>query len=59
MISKRKFLLNTDKDKKFGNNKMKYLSNNLYPRTYFKILENLTMFRTSTINHNIFKKMES
>ena len=59
MISKRKFLLNIDKDKKFGHNKMKYLSNNLYPRTYFKTLENLTMFRTSTINHNIFKKWKA
>ena len=58
MINKRKFLLNIeqDKDKKLENNKMKYLSGNLYPRTYFKTMENLTMFRTSTINHNVFKK---
>ena len=58
MINKRKFLLNIgqDKDKKLDNNKMKYLSNNLYPKTYFKTMENLTMFRTSTINHNVFKK---
>ena len=58
MINKRKFLLNIeqDKDKKIETNKMKYLSGNLYPRTYFKTMENLTMFRTSTINHNIFKK---
>ena len=61
MINKRKFLLNIeqDKDKKLDNNKMKYLSNNLYPRTYFKTMENLTMFRTSTINHNIFKKWKT
>ena len=58
MINKRKFLLNInqDKDKKLENNKMKYISGNLYPRTYFKTMENLTMFQTSTINHNIFKK---
>ena len=58
MINKRKFLLNIeqDKDKKLDNNKMKYLRGNLYPRTHFKTMENLTMFRTSTINHNVFKK---
>ena len=61
MINKRKFLLNIDqdKDKKLENNKIKYISNNLYPRTYFKTMENLTMFQTSTINHNIFKKWKA
>ena len=58
MINKRKFLLNIEpyKDKKLESDKMKYLRGNLYPKTYFKTMENLTMFRTSTINHNIFKK---
>ena len=59
MINKRKFLLNIEQDKKLNNNKMKYLRGNIYPRTYFKTMENLTMFRTSTINHNIFKKWKA
>ena len=59
MINKRKFLLNIEQDKKLDNNKMKYLRGNIYPRTYFKTMENLTMFRTSTINHNIFKKWKA
>ena len=56
MINKRKFLLDVDKSKKIDNSKAKYLRGELYQRTHFKTLENLTMFKTSTINHNIFKK---
>ena len=56
MINKRKFLLDVDHIKKIDNSKAKYLRGELYQRTHFKTMENLTMFRTSTINHNIFKK---
>ncbi len=56
MINKRKFLLDVDHSKKIDNSKAKYLRGELYQRTHFKTMENLTMFRTSTINHNIFKK---
>ena len=56
MINKRKFLLNVDNKRKMNYNKMKYLRSDLYPKTYFKTMENLTMFRTSTINHNAFQK---
>ena len=60
MINKRKFLLDVAQTKKIDNSKAKYLRGELYQRTHFKTMENLTMFKTSTINHNIFKewKME-
>ena len=56
MINKRKFLLDVEQMKKIDNSKAKYLRGELYRKTHFKTMENLTMFRTSTINHNIFKK---
>ena len=56
MINKRKFLLDVEQNKKISNNKAKRLRGELYQRTHFKTMENLTMFRTSTINHNVFKK---
>ena len=56
MINKRKFLLDVDQIKKIDNSKAKFLRGELYQRTHFKTMENLTMFKTSTINHNIFKK---
>lgn len=34
----------------------KQLREELYRRTHFKAMENLTMFKTSTMNHNLFKK---
>ena len=33
----------------------KHLREELYRKTHFKAMENLTMFKTSTMNHNIFK----
>ena len=33
----------------------KHLREELYRRTHFKAMENLTMFKTSTMNHNLFK----
>jgi hypothetical protein len=54
MINKRKFLLHLDHSK-LSSNKVKHLREELYQRTHFKAMENLTMFRTSTIDHNIFR----
>ena len=56
MIKKRKFLLDVDHFKKIDNSNAKGLRGELYQRTHFKTMENLSLFRTSTINHNIFKK---
>jgi len=33
----------------------KHLREELYRKTHFRVMENLTMFKTSTMNHNIFK----
>ena len=57
MIKKRKILLNADSSliKKFDNNKAKRLREELYQRTHFKAMENLSMFKTSTMDHNVFK----
>ena len=57
MIKKRKILLNADLSfvKKLDNNKAKKLREDLYQRTHFKAMENLKMFKTSTMNHNLFK----
>ena len=38
-----------------GNHFAKHLREELYRRTHFKAMENLTMFKTSTMNHNLFK----
>jgi hypothetical protein len=54
MINKRKFLLHLDHSK-HSSNKVKHLREELYQRTHFKAMENLSMFRTSTIDHNIFR----
>jgi hypothetical protein len=56
MINKRKFLLDVEQIKKIDNSKAKHLRGELYQKTHFKTMENLSMFKTSTINHNIFKK---
>jgi hypothetical protein len=54
MINKRKFLLDVEQIKKIDNSKAKHLRGELYQKTHFKTMENLSMFKTSTINHNIF-----
>ena len=55
MINKRKFLLNIE-NKKIDNSKARRLRGELYQRTHFKTMENLSMSKTSTINHDAFKK---
>ena len=56
MINKRKFLLDVDRNRRIDNSKAKSLMGELYQKTHFKTMENLSLFKTSTINHNIFKK---
>ena len=56
MINKRKFLLDVDRNKKIDNSNAKSLRGELYQKTHFKTMENLSLFKTSTINHNIFKR---
>ena len=60
MIERRKFYLtlSTHKNKKKNNNenkKVHHLREDLHQKIHFKALENLTMFKTSTMNHNLFK----
>ena len=58
MINKRKFLLHLNHSKN-SSNKVKHLREELYQRTHFKAMENLSMFRTSTIDHNIFRNWKN
>ena len=58
MINKRKFLLHLNHSKN-SSNKVKHLREELYQRTHFKAIENLSMFRTSTIDHNIFRNWKN
>ena len=67
MIARRNLYLGIDnknnkkkkKDNKVENNSngLRYakLREELYRKTHFKAMENLTMFKTSTMNHNLFK----
>ena len=62
MVKRRNFFLGiNNKNKKRVNeihnvNYARKLREELYKRTHFKAMENLTMFRTSTVNHKIFRK---
>ena len=59
MLNKRKFLMNSGAQaqlKKLNHIKGKNPSQDLYQRTHFKAMENLIMFKTSTMDHNLFKK---
>ena len=54
MLIKRKLILNLgNKIKKFNNKKKN--QTNEFLKTHFKAMENLTMFKTSTMNHQLFK----
>ena len=67
MIERRKIFLtlgNNSKNKKndykinnnnAGNNHIHHLREDLHQKLHFKALENLTMFKTSTMNHNLFR----
>ena len=56
MMKKRKFYITLGLNKRLENqNKAKFLRGDLHNKTHFKAMENLTMFKTSTMNHNLFK----
>ena len=55
MIHKRKILLSLGMNKHIDNSQAKHLREELHQRLHFKAMENLSMFKTSTMNHNIFK----
>ena len=56
MLKKRKFYMTLGLKKKVDNpNKAKFLRSDLNNKIHFKAMENLTMFKTSTMNHNLFK----
>ena len=61
MLARRNLYLGLNNDKKNRNkidqkgNLAKHLREELYKRTHFKAMENLTMFKTSTMDHNLFK----
>ena len=60
MIERRKIFLTLGNNNKIKNkdkeNKPKFhLREELHQKLHFKALENLTMFKTSTMNHNLFK----
>ena len=56
MMKKRKFYITLGLNKRLENqNKAKFIRGDLHNKTHFKAMENLTMFKTSTMNHNLFK----
>ena len=56
MMKKRKFYITLGLNKRLDNqNKAKFIRGDLHNKTHFKAMENLTMFKTSTMNHNLFK----
>ena len=60
MIERRKIFLTLGNNKKIKNNHnknkhIKHLREELHQKLHFKAMENLTMFKTSTMNHNLFK----
>ena len=56
MINKRKILMEIEKLKKEEKKHYKNLNQGINQKTQFIATENLKMFKTSTMNHNIFKK---
>ena len=56
MLIKRKLILNLgNKIQKISNNKKNKINEDEFRKTNFKALENLTMFKTFTVNHTLFK----
>ena len=55
MIHKRKILLSLNMNKHIDSNQAKHLREELHQKLHFKAMENLSMFKTSTMNHNLFK----
>ena len=59
MIERRKFFLSLGSKKRINNSitnsHIKHLREDLHQKLHFKAMENLSMFKTSTVNHNLFK----
>jgi hypothetical protein len=56
MLIKRKLILNLgNKIQKISSNKKNKINEDEFRKTNFKALENLTMFKTFTMNHSLFK----
>jgi hypothetical protein len=55
MLKKRKFLV-MGLNRRIDNSQARYIRGDLHNKTHFKAMENLTMFKTSTMNHKIFKQ---
>ena len=59
MIERRKFFLSIGNKKRMNNSNanshIKHLREDLHQKLHFKAMENLSMFKTSTVNHNLFK----
>ena len=55
MLKKRKFLV-MGLNRRIDNSQARYIRGDLHNKTHFKAMENLTMFKTSTMDHNIFKQ---
>jgi hypothetical protein len=56
MMNKKKFLMDLKLNKKLNLKNSKYKKEELYQKTNFKAMENLNMFKTSTMDHNFFIK---
>jgi hypothetical protein len=58
MVERRKIFLTLGNNKKNSDKnepRMQHLREELHQKVHFKAMENLTMFKTSTMNHNLFK----
>ena len=59
MVERRKFFLSLGNKKRMNNSiansHIKHLREDLHQKLHFKAMENLSMFKTSTVNHNLFK----
>ena len=55
MLKKRKYLI-MGLNRRIDNSQARYIRGDLHNKTHFKAMENLTMFKTSTMDHNVFKQ---
>ena len=59
MLNKKKFLMDLKLNKKLNLINSKHKKEELYQKTNFKAMENLKMFKTSTMDHNFFIKRKN
>ena len=58
VINKKKLMMNLKLNKKLNEKNKRRKNEELYQKTNFKAMENLLMFKTSTMDHNFFKKLK-